>query len=89
MSLSLLDLRRFLTSTAVPLQSLVANAQLSIPSGSKSGLLGFYDCAISEKKRLYCKYLFKGRLHEFTVDESAGVAAPVRGESQLTSFDRN
>ena len=76
------DLRLSLTAIAVPLQSLVASAQLSIPPGSKSGLLGFYDCALSEKKRLYCKYLFKGRLHEFTVDDSAGVAAPMRGQSR-------
>lgn len=65
----------------VPLQSLIANSQLLIPAGrSKASLLGFYDCAISEKKRLYCKYSFKGRLHEFTVDDSAGVAAPMRGK---------
>jgi DnaJ family protein C protein 11 len=67
----------------VPLQSLITNPnpQLSIPAGrSKSSLLGFYDCALSEKKRLRIKYLFKGREHLVEVDDKIGIALPLRGE---------
>lgn len=66
---------------AIALQSLVANSQLVIPGGrSKSNLLGFYDCAMGEQKQLHVRYLFKGRLHEFTVEDRGAVSAPLRGE---------
>ncbi|KAM0791022.1 hypothetical protein ACM66B_004320 [Microbotryomycetes sp. NB124-2] len=63
----------------IAVQALVANSQLVIPGGrSKSSLLGFYDCAIGERKRLYIKYLFRGKLHEVTVVDNEPVAAPLR-----------
>lgn len=63
------------------MQALVNNSQLGIPSKrSKANLLGFYDCAMGEKKRLRVRYFFKGRQHELEVDDLAAVAAPLRGE---------
>lgn len=63
----------------IALQSLVNSGQLIIPAGpSKSNLLGFYDCAISEKKVLRVKYQFKTSIHQFTVGDLDAVAAPLR-----------
>lgn len=65
----------------VPLQMLVSQGQLVIPAGrSKSKLVGFYDPCIGEKKRLFVLYVFRGQLHEFTVDDRDAVAAPLRSQ---------
>ncbi|KAG9127808.1 hypothetical protein FRC07_009000 [Ceratobasidium sp. 392] len=65
---------------AVPLQLLVNGAQLSIPGGrSKAGLLGFYDPCTGERKSLRIKYTFRGRVHDVTVEDRAGVTMPLRG----------
>lgn len=70
--------------STVAVQALVASSQLSIPSGrSKSNLLGFFDCAMGEKKELRIEYEFKGRLHRFVGKDLSGVALPLRGESSL------
>ena len=79
----------FLTvgSTTVALSALVTNSQLVIPPGrSKASLLGFYDCAMGEPKKLRIKYLFKGREHYVEVIDTAAVAAPLRGEWLLSWF---
>ncbi|WFD35763.1 hypothetical protein MCUN1_002625 [Malassezia cuniculi] len=69
------------TDVRVPLQMLVAQGQLVIPAGrAKSKLVGFYDPCIGEKKRLYVRYVFRGQLHEFTVDDRDAVAAPLRSQ---------
>jgi DnaJ homolog subfamily C member 11 len=63
----------------VALQALVTNSQLIIPAGrSKANLLGFFDCAYGEKKRLRVKYSFKGRRHEVELGDLDAVAAPLR-----------
>ncbi|KAL7416167.1 hypothetical protein BDY24DRAFT_257323 [Mrakia frigida] len=63
----------------IALQALVNDSQLIIPAGrSKAGLLGFYDCALGSKKRLRVRYLYRGRLHEVTVDDSSPLLAPLR-----------
>lgn len=63
----------------VAVQALVTDSQLNIAGGrSKANLLGFYDCAIGEKKQLQVRYLFKGRVHSLLVEDHQAVAAPLR-----------
>ncbi|ORY73064.1 hypothetical protein BCR35DRAFT_293884 [Leucosporidium creatinivorum] len=63
----------------VALQALVTNSQLIIPAGrSKANLLGFFDCAYGEKKRLRVRYSFKGRKHEVELGDLEAIAAPLR-----------
>lgn len=67
-------------TSVVPLQSLVLSSQLVIPAGrSKAHLLGFFDCAYGEKKRLRVRYTFKGRRHEVVLDDTEALAMPLRG----------
>lgn len=64
---------------SVALQALVTSSQLIIPVGrSKVNLLGFFDCAYGEKKRLRVRYSFKGRRHEVELGDLEAVAAPLR-----------
>jgi len=66
---------------AVPLQALLPAglSQLTIPAGrSKASLLGFYDAAIGEKKRLRVRYRFKGRVHEAVWRDRDAVALPMK-----------
>ncbi|KAK4048082.1 hypothetical protein OIV83_004952 [Microbotryomycetes sp. JL201] len=73
------DSERRNIDVTVAVQALVTNSQLVIPGGrSKSSLLGFYDCAIGERKRLTIRYLFKEKMHEVTVQDNEPVAAPLR-----------
>lgn len=66
----------------IPIQALVQSSQLIIPGGrSKSGLLGFYDVAIGEEKRLKIRYLFKEKLHEVECGDRDGVAIPLRSHA--------
>lgn len=66
-------------SLIVAVQALVTNSQLIIPAGrSKANLLGFFDCAYGEKKRLRVRYSFKGRKHEVELGDLEAVAAPLR-----------
>lgn len=68
----------------VQLQMLVQQSQLVIPAGrSKSKLLGFFDPCVGERKQLYIRYLFRGRLHELTAHDEDAVAAPLRSQ-QIT-----
>jgi len=68
----------------VQLQMLVNQSQLVIPAGrSKSKLLGFFDPCVGERKQLYIRYLFRGRLHELTAHDDDAVAAPLRSQ-QIT-----
>lgn len=63
----------------VPVQALVQNSRLFIPGGrAKHNLLGFYDPCIGENKKLRVRYLFRGRVHECTVDDVSQVRAPVK-----------
>jgi DnaJ family protein C protein 11 len=65
----------------VPLQALLPPnlSQLTIPSGrSKSTLLGFYDPAMGEKKRLRIRYRFRGKVHEAVWEGNEAVALPMR-----------
>lgn len=71
----------------VAVQALVTDSQLNIAGGrSKANLLGFYDCAIGEKKQLQVRYLFKGRVHSLLVEDHQAVAAPLRGVLFSSSF---
>lgn len=64
----------------IPVQSLVLNGQLHIGGGySKSSMIGFFDPAFGEKKRLRITYQFQKRIHQVEVDDKASVAAPLRG----------
>lgn len=64
----------------IPVQALVTNGQLHISGGhSKSNLIGFYDPCYGERKELRVTYQFQGRLHQVTVGDRAGLAAPLRG----------
>ncbi|GAA5984771.1 hypothetical protein JCM10908_003497 [Rhodotorula pacifica] len=65
----------------VPLQALLPTnlSQLTIPAGrAKSSLLGFYDPAIGEKKRLRIRYRFRGKMHEAVWEGNEAVALPMR-----------
>lgn len=66
----------------IPVQALVQNSRLVIPAGrAKHNLLGFYDPCIGENKKLRIRYLFRGRLHEITVDDVSGLRAPVKSHA--------
>ncbi|KAM0749395.1 DnaJ-domain-containing protein [Meredithblackwellia eburnea MCA 4105] len=63
----------------VPLSALISSSQLIVPGGrSKSHILGVYDCAMGENKRLRVRYLFKGREHEVIVADTEALSAPLR-----------
>ncbi|KAG0230083.1 hypothetical protein BGW41_002617 [Actinomortierella wolfii] len=63
----------------IPVQALVHNSQLSMPGGhSKTHIMGFHDPCLGEKKKLKIRYMFKRRLHEVIVNDTASVIAPVR-----------
>lgn len=68
----------------IPVQGLVQNSRLFIPAGrNKFNLLGFYDPCIGENKRLRVRYLFRGKVHEVTVDDVSMLRAPVKCECQF------
>jgi len=72
------DIERLDVTT--PVQALVSSSQLAIPGGrSKSGLLGFYDPCMGERKTLRIRYLFRNRTHEVVVDDMAGLLLPLKG----------
>ncbi|KDQ10263.1 hypothetical protein BOTBODRAFT_36373 [Botryobasidium botryosum FD-172 SS1] len=72
------DIERLDVTT--PVQALVSSSQLAIPGGrSKSGLLGFYDPCMGERKTLRIRYLFRNRTHEVAVDDMAGLLLPLKG----------
>ncbi|GAA5865759.1 hypothetical protein JCM1840_003250 [Sporobolomyces johnsonii] len=65
----------------VPLQSLLAPSasQLTIPPNrSKSHLLGFYDCAVGEKKQLRVRYRFRNKVHVHVYEDREAVGIPMR-----------
>lgn len=45
---------------------------------NQSHITGFYDPAPGEKKELYVKYLFKGKMHEIAVGNSYGLVIPMK-----------
>lgn len=66
----------------IPVQALVNDSTLVIPGGrSKHNLLGFWDPCLGEKKKLRVRYMFRGKIHEVTVDDTMGLKAPMKGES--------
>ncbi|KAK8854909.1 hypothetical protein IAR55_003648 [Kwoniella newhampshirensis] len=63
----------------IPVQALVQDGKLYIPGGKgKFNLLGFWDPCIGENKKLRVRYLFRGKLHEVTVDDVIALRAPVK-----------
>lgn len=62
----------------VPLQALVRESQLHLFENTKSGLPGFYDCAVGEEKTLRVQYRFRGSLHEVAVGDDEPLAIPKR-----------
>ncbi|WWD18942.1 hypothetical protein CI109_103398 [Kwoniella shandongensis] len=63
----------------IPVQALVQDGRLYIPGGKgKFNLLGFWDPCIGENKKLRVRYLFRGKLHEVTVDDVVALRAPVK-----------
>lgn len=63
----------------VPVQALVQNSRVFIPGArNKFNLLGFYDPCIGENKKLRVRYLFRGQIHEATVDDVQPFRAPVK-----------
>ncbi|KAG0266192.1 hypothetical protein DFQ27_009959 [Actinomortierella ambigua] len=68
-----------ITDVTIPVQALVHNSQLSMPGGhSKTHIMGFHDPCLGEKKKLKIRYMFKRRLHEVIVADTASVIAPIR-----------
>lgn len=67
----------------IPIQALVNDGKLVIPSGrAKYNLLGFWDPCIGEGKKLRVRYLFKDVLHQVTVDDLGALRLPLKGEWQ-------
>lgn len=63
----------------VPLQCSVEKSTLRLTGGKpKFWLPGFYDPCPSEDKQLCVRYLFKGRLHEVTVDDLSEMRLPMK-----------
>jgi len=62
----------------IPVQHLVLKSQLHMLNSSKSGLIGFYDCAYGEKKQLKIQYSFRGKLHEALINDDELLACPKR-----------
>ena len=61
----------------IPIQALVNQSQLHIIAGiPKSELVGFYDAAYKETKKLRIKYKFQGRLHQVEVGDEVAVDLP-------------
>ncbi|TIA80937.1 hypothetical protein E3P92_02609 [Wallemia ichthyophaga] len=63
----------------IPLTSLINDSQLYIPKGtSKSGLIGFYDPCLGEKKNLIVTYQYQLRQHQVVVKDKEEIALPQR-----------
>ncbi|CAL1531044.1 unnamed protein product [Lymnaea stagnalis] len=61
----------------IPIQALVKDSKLILPeTTSKSGLPGFYDPFISEEKKLYIRYMFRGRLHQAFISDTEPIRLP-------------
>ncbi|XP_059141903.1 dnaJ homolog subfamily C member 11-like [Physella acuta] len=61
----------------IPIQALVKDSKLILPeTSSKSGLPGFYDPFISEEKKLYIRYSFRGRLHQAFISDTEPIRLP-------------
>lgn len=72
----------------IPIQALVSDSKLVIPSGrAKYNLLGFWDPCIGEPKKLRVRYIFKDVLHQVTVDDVGALRAPIKGEYEIRSPD--
>lgn len=50
---------------------------------TQSKLVGFFDPCVGEKKSLYVRYVFRGHLHEVSVDDLGAVAIPLRSQQLL------
>ncbi|GAA5881824.1 hypothetical protein JCM16303_006467 [Sporobolomyces ruberrimus] len=75
------DFERRWVDVTLALQALLPphSSQLVIPPGrTKAAILGFYDCAIGEKKQLKVRYRFKGKKHEAVWGDKQAVALPLR-----------
>eukprot|EP00124_Ichthyophonus_hoferi_P001503 Ihof_evm2s80 gene=Ihof_evmTU2s80 len=62
----------------IAIQSLVKDSQLHLHESTKSGLPGFYDCAIGEEKKLRIQYRFRGHLHEVILSDEEPMSCPKR-----------
>jgi len=69
----------FVVDVTMPIQFLVENSQLHIPTSTKSNLVGFYDPCPGEDKHLEVIYLFRNKLHRVVVHDSQPLRAPVQG----------
>ncbi|KZT56266.1 hypothetical protein CALCODRAFT_497572 [Calocera cornea HHB12733] len=68
---------REILDVTIPVQALVNNGRLHIPSGRrKSGLLGFYDAFPGEKKFLRIRYEHGGREYMVIVGDDEELSAP-------------
>ena len=64
----------------VPLQSLVKDSTLKIPTTvSKANLTGFYDPCIGQEKTLFIKYSFGSQIHTVLYKDTEPVVLPNRG----------
>lgn len=62
----------------VPLQLLVEDSHLVLPSGTKSRLLGFYNVALGAPKVLRIHYSFRGATHTAIFLDTQPVMLPLR-----------
>ncbi|KAK4687510.1 hypothetical protein P7C73_g2607, partial [Tremellales sp. Uapishka_1] len=63
----------------IPIQALVTDSRLLIPGGrAKYNLLGFWDPCIGENKKIRVRYLFRGKMHQTTIDDVAVLRAPIQ-----------
>ncbi|WWC63149.1 uncharacterized protein I303_105749 [Kwoniella dejecticola CBS 10117] len=71
-----------IVDVTVPVQALVQDGKLYIPGGKgKFNIIGFWDPCIGENKSLRVRYLFRGKLHEVTVDDTASLRAPIKAHA--------
>ena len=70
------ELSHEIIDVTVPLQCLVKQSKLLLPSGCKSQLPGFYDPAPGEDKKLLIRYLYNEIAHECLSRNADAVKLP-------------
>ncbi|WRT68254.1 uncharacterized protein IL334_005230 [Kwoniella shivajii] len=66
----------------VPIQALVQDGKLYIPGGKgKFNIIGFWDPCIGENKSLRVRYLFRGVLHQVTIEDTTALRIPVKAHA--------
>ncbi|KZF20169.1 hypothetical protein L228DRAFT_213961 [Xylona heveae TC161] len=74
-----------IADVTIAVAALVDEGQLSMPRRlQRSDIVGFYDPAPLQKKRLRVRYLFAGREHVVEVDDDESLTCPMRSHRTST-----